>query len=111
MKQLKPREKFLIGLLMAVGVVVLYIQLGGDNPFVGDTAVAGEPLPPVGESPIVRMDLLAVDAEPYDPSGRNLFAYYVPPKPPPKKRPPRKPPRPTVRGSQTAIVVGPGVKP
>ncbi len=90
----------MLGVLLVVTAVVLWNLRSGGLGFGGNAAAVVTESAPLGEPPIVRMDLLALTSEEYDPSGRNLFSYYTPPrkqvkKPVVKKPPPKPTSRPT----------------
>jgi len=98
MRTLNNREKVLLGLLAAAGIAGWFGLRGGGMGF-GGGAGGPEALEPIsGEPPVVRVDLLDQEPVGFDPTGRNLFAYYTPPakaKPRPKpKAPPAPPPAP-----------------
>jgi hypothetical protein len=94
MRQLNTREKSLLGLLAVAGIAGWFGMRGGGIGFGGELG-GPEPLGPIsGEPPLVRVDLLEQDPIPFDPSGRNLFAYYTPPAPKQPRARPQRPPAP-----------------
>jgi hypothetical protein len=98
MRQLNTREKVMLGLLAAAGIAAWFGMRGSGIGF-GAAGSGSEALKPIdGEPPVVRVDLLGQSEVGFDPSGRNLFAYYTPPvapRPRPKpKAPPAPPPAP-----------------
>ena len=95
MRKLSGREKLLLAVLAIP--IVLYFAMREEGFGFGGAAEERRPLAaPVGEPPLVRMDLLARQVADYDPRGRNLFQYYVPPRRPAVRKPPPAPP-PVVR--------------
>lgn len=93
-RKLTPREKTLLTVL-AVGLVIAFVALRGEGLGLGSPAAVEAIVEgPVGDPPVVRVDLLAQTAANYDPGGRNLFDYYTPPPPPPPPAPPPPPPPP-----------------
>jgi hypothetical protein len=92
MRRLNRREQVLLGVLV-LGGLALHYGLQSDGGLFGRPE--RKPLPDareLGAPPLVRMDLLAALAVDYEPGGRSLFDYYVPPRPAPEIKPP--PPRP-----------------
>ena len=78
-RKLNTREKvLLIGL--AIGAVILIRGWREESAGLGRSRPDPRPVRQLGEPPVVRMDMLAGLIEGFE-SGRDLFAYYVPPKP------------------------------
>lgn len=105
MRQLNTREKAMLGLLAVAGIAGWFGYRDSGVGF-GGAGAGAEALPPInGEPPVVRVDLLAQDPVAFDPSGRNLFAYYTPPAPkkqrPKPKAPPPPPPAPPKKKKAT----------
>lgn len=90
MRKLTSREKVLIGVLCVGGILGLRF-LSGDGGLFVTREEEKEASRLLGDPPVVRVDLLERSPEPFDPKGRNLFAYYVPPRPEPVYVPPPKP--------------------
>jgi len=105
MRKLNTREKAMLGLLAVAGIAAWFGYGGGGGGFAGAGAGADALSPIDGDPPVVRVDLLSQDPVAFDPSGRNLFAYYTPPvakKPRPKpKAPPPPPPAPPKKKKAT----------
>ena len=97
MRNVNRREKVLLAVLVIGGISAWLGLRGGGIGFGGETA-GPEALSPInGHPPVVRVDLLAQDPVAFDPTGRNLFAYYTPPapkRPRPKPKAPVAPPPP-----------------
>ena len=91
-RKLSGREKTMI-VLLAVAAVIGYRLMSGDGIGSGAGSRDDQETRDFGDPPVVRMDLLTANQDEFDPAGRNLFAYYVPPAPPPRPapRPPRRP--------------------
>jgi hypothetical protein len=87
MRTLTGREKVLIGVLFVGGVIALRFLTGEGGLFVNGEEQKDESRS-LGKPPIVRVDLLEQPPADFDPKGRNLFAYYVPPRPAPVYTPP-----------------------
>jgi hypothetical protein len=96
-RKLSTREKVLLAFL-AVAAVIFYRAWSGKGiGFGGESPAPAVETRDLGEPPHVRTDLLARNTVEFDPSGRNLFDYYTPPrqpKPKPKPEPRPKPPPP-----------------
>lgn len=94
-RSLTGREKFAVAVLIVIVAGGLWFIMHREGGLFGSgapAAVAEGELP--GEAPVLAKDLLAHDAEVYDPGGRDLFKYYTPPPPPEPVRPPPPPPPP-----------------
>ena len=103
MRKLNTREKVLLGLLTTAGIAGWFGMRGSGIGF-GGSVVGPKALAPIsGEPPVVRVDLLAQASVDFDPSGRNLFAYYTPPAPKKPRPKPKAPPAPP-----PARAAGPG---
>ena len=92
-RKLSTREKLMVGALAVAAVVFYRWQSGGigfGGPATDGTVAARD----FGEPPRVRVDLLAQGSVGFGDDARNLFDYYVPPRPPPPPPPPPKPPPP-----------------
>jgi hypothetical protein len=82
-RKLSWREATLLALLAIAGIAALsYRKL--PMGFGGSEAPAAAGTLPKGDPPKVHMEELDHPTESYDPEGRNLFSYYVPP---PLRRP------------------------
>jgi hypothetical protein len=117
-RRLTTREKVMIGVL-AVASIVMYRMMAGDGIGFGGAAPNPVEARDFGKAPEVRMDMLSRAAAEFDEKGRNLFAYYVPPRkaapqpikreipqPPPVKRDPKPPPPPPLPLKPTAPLPG-----
>jgi hypothetical protein len=91
MRKLTTREKVLLGVLCIGGILGLRFLTGDGGLFVTRDE-AKEETRTLGDPPVVRVDLLEQEPAGFDPKGRNLFAYYVPPVKPRVVIPQPKPP-------------------
>jgi hypothetical protein len=93
-RKLSNRERVLV-LVLLVAAVIAYRALSGDGIGFGGRVEESEQDSRVfGEPPLVRMDLLERDTVEFDRQGRNLFAYYTPPRKVEYRPPPPPPPKP-----------------
>jgi hypothetical protein len=76
-RKVTRRETVLLGGLAAAGLAYLWFatQQGAGMGGGAGRGPAGTSGAPTSDAPVVRLDLLAREAEPYDPSGRDLFKY------------------------------------
>ena len=95
MRKLSMREYVLLGVLLAAAVWVLFFR--GEGRLFGGAGESQDRAAPLGDASLyaVNIDRLLSQGESYDPGGRNLFQYYVPPPPkraqPVRTQPVRKP--------------------
>lgn len=83
MRKLSTREKVWLGLLTAAaGLGLVYRMSGEGSIFSSGSKPPEQPFQPYGDPPVVQMELLASTSRDYNPRGRDLFQYYVPPPPP-----------------------------
>jgi len=91
MRKLTTREKVLLGVLCVGGILGIRFLTGDGGLFVTRDE-AKEETRTLGDPPVVRVDLLEQEPAGFNPKGRNLFAYYVPPVKPRVVVPQPKPP-------------------
>jgi hypothetical protein len=95
------RELVLLVVLLSAAVWVIFFR--GEGRLFGGGGGAEREAAPLGDAALyaVHVDRLLGEGDGYDPGGRNLFQYYVPPRPKPKTqvRPPQ--PRPQTKRNPT----------
>jgi hypothetical protein len=97
------RELVLLVVLLSAAVWVIFFR--GEGRLFGGGGGAEREASPLGDAALyaVHVDRLLGEGDGYDPGGRNLFQYYVPPRPKPKTqvRPPQ--PRPQTKRNPTPV--------
>jgi hypothetical protein len=100
------REFVLLVVLLAAAVWVIFFR--GEGRLFGGGGGGEREAAPLGDAALfaVHLDRLLGEGDGYDPGGRNLFQYYVPPRPKPKPQvrtqQPRKPVNRTPTTTRTA---------
>ncbi len=113
-RKLTARERnLLVVLLVATPLVVWWLSPEATKVVVTETASARRQRVAAEEAaPVVELALLEARATDYDPRGRDLFKYHVPPPPQPKYEPPpyTPPPPPVVEAAPPRPIQGPRVE-